>query len=135
MRKTKRKMPEYNWIQFQSPEEVEVYKAILEGYLWDLIWDKSYNKAIIVNPRCNSFSLYEAFKAWDKSFRQIIYTPDFEIKLWNKNIIVEVKSKWTAMKSDYRLRLKVFLYLYRKEINFIEIIKEKKWIWNLIKYF
>lgn len=133
--KQKRNRPIVNDIQFDSKEEVEVYQAIEGGVLWDLIWDKEFNKAKLTKARLEPFLLYEKFKAGIKSFRQIIYTPDFEIKLWNKTIIVEVKSKFTWMKPDYRLRLKIFLILYHTKVNFIEIIKIRKGVWEVKKYY
>jgi hypothetical protein len=120
---------------FDSPEEVDIYKSIKWGELHKLTWIDELKKIKLIETRPTEINLYKTFKRWNITIRGRKYTPDFIVKLWWKNVILEVKSAWTWNKPDYRLRRAVFLYLYWEDYNFAELIKIKKWVYKLIKYY
>lgn len=132
---SKRNLKIVDWIKFDSWEEVEVYQALRDGYLYDLTGIKELEKSKLLNPRPEWFVLYPSFKAWCVSVRQRRYTHDFDIKIWKDEIVLEVKSKWSEWKSDYRLRRAIFLYLFHGKVKFAELIKMKKWEWVFRKYY
>ena len=131
----KRNKPIVDWIQFDSNEEVEVYVALKEKKLHILTWIEELKKFKLVNARPNATLLCEGFKAWDKVIRKRVYTHDFDILNWKEEIMLEVKSKWTEAKPDYRLRRFLFLFFNYNTKKFAELIKVKKWVWKYIKYF
>lgn len=131
----KRNRPLVDWIQFDSLEEVEVYSALKNGTLDKLSNIKELKWAKLINARPSSITLCDGFKAWWKTIKKRVYTHDFDIKIWKKNILLEVKSKWSEAKPDYRLRRFLFLFLFHKKYNFAELIKERKWVWKYIEYF
>ncbi len=122
-------------IKFDSGEEVEVYSALKDGWMYDLTWIKELDKAKLVDARPESFILYPSFKAWDNTIRTRKYTHDFNIIIWKDKIALEVKSKWSEAKPDYRLRRAIFLYLFHDKVKFAELITMKKWEWVYRKYF
>ena len=124
-----------NWIKFDSPEEIQVYEALIKEELHLLTGIKDLEFAKLISAEPSSFLLYEGFKAWEQTIRKRIYTHDFDIIIGNKLIALEVKSSWTHSMPDYRLRRAIFLNKYYKTINFMELIKIRKWVWEIIKYY
>lgn len=124
-----------DWVIFDSPEEVEIYKAIKDWVLDKLTWHKEFKGIKLIEVHPEPIILYPSFKRWWETIRWRKYTPDFVIKLWKKIIHLEVKSLWTSKKPDYRLRKAIFLYLHWNELNFAELIKVKKWNFILNKYY
>lgn len=118
-----------DWIKFDSPEEIEVYKALLNWNCPELVWAK------LIRAKPEPFLLYKWFKAWPITIRKRVYTHDFDIEFEWKKVALEVKSKWTESKPDYRLRRAIFLFLYSTKVNFAELIKIRKWVWELRKYY
>lgn len=128
------KKPKIDWIQFDSWLEWEIYNHFKKWTIWDIVPELDWYKIISTSPP--SFEILPGFTAWEKKFRALIYTPDFIIKKWRwPEIILEVKSAWSARKPDYRLRIKFFLYKYFNNIKFMELnqVSKKKYI--LTKYF
>jgi len=135
MRKQKIKKPIIDWIQFDSDLEGRMYEHFKNKTIQDLPWLENLKWYKITNPRAEWYIIFPWFKRWAKTFRALQYTPDFIIKKWNEEIVLEVKSKWTAMKPDYRLRLKLFLYKYWDKFKFAELIEYNRKKYELIKYF
>ena len=136
MKKQKIKKPIIDWIQFDSELEWDMYLAFNENRIQALpgLWELGgYN---IINPRCECYKLFDWVKLWSKVLRAISYTPDFVISnsKWDV-VVIEVKSKWTASKPDYRLRVKLFLLLYGNKLKFAELIQHNKKKYELIKYY
>lgn len=135
MPRRSRNRPVVDWIQFDSPEEVEVYLALKEWKLDKLTDIAELKSARLLNARVEPIILCSWFKAWSKVVRKREYTYDFDIVLNKEKIALEVKSSWSEQKPDYRLRRFLFLFLKREDYNFAELIKVKKWVWKFIKYF
>ena len=136
MKKQKIKKPIIDWIQFDSELEWDMYLAFKENKIWQFPWLWELEGYNIINPRCESYKLFDWVKLWSKVLRAISYTPDFVISNSNWNVIViEVKSKWTASKPDYRLRVKLFLLLYGNKLKFAELIQHNKKKYEFIKYY
>lgn len=135
MKRIKCKHPEIDWIIFDSSLECDIYKEFKNNNIHLLPWLEDLKWFKIIKPRADEYEIFPAFKCWDKSFRALKYTPDFIIQKWKEVIVIEVKSKWTAIKPDYRLRIKMFLYKYSKEIKFAELIKYNNKKYELIKYY
>lgn len=135
MRRTKIKKPIIDNIQFDSALEWEIYNSFKNNNIHLLPWLEELKWFKIINPRADEYEIFPAFKCWDKSFRALKYTPDFIIKKWKEIIVLEVKSKFTAIKPDYRLRIKMFLYKYSKTLKFAELIKYNNKKYELIKYY
>ncbi len=124
-----------DWIRFDSKEEAIFYNAIINNKLDELTGIEELKWAKLISADPSPFSLFETFKAGDKTVRGRRYTHDFDILLGGVKISLELKSTWTEKKPDYRLRRAIFLNLYNKKINFMELIYIRKGIWNLIKYY
>lgn len=133
MKKQKIKKPIIDWIQFDSDLEQIIYNHIKEGIIHNIVPELKWAK--IISPRPQSYEILPAMKLWGKTFRALKYTPDFIIKIWRKEIVLEVKSKWTASKPDYRLRIKIFLSLYGSKLNFAELIQHNSKKYEYIKYY
>lgn len=127
------KKPTIDWIKFDSWEESEVYVALRDWTLWDLTWIKELNKVKLIDARPKGITLYDKFYAGEYLQRARKYTRDFDIKLWRQLIHLEYKSKWSQSKPDYRLRR--FLVLLSWKLNFAELIKVKKDVYEFKKYF
>ena len=52
----------------------------------------------------------------------MVYTADFKYIKNGEIWVEELKSKFTSKLTDYRIRIKLFLYKY-PDVNFIETIK------------
>lgn len=134
MPKGKIKKPIIDWIQFDSWEEAEIYKYLKEWTLWDFTWIKCLNNYKLINARPEGITLFDKFKAWEYTQRARKYKWDFTCLDDNgKEIHLEYKSKWSESKPDYRLRR--FLVLLSKKLSFIELVKMKKWQYELRRYF
>lgn len=134
MRKKKIKKPIIDWIQFDSGEEWEIYSFLKGWKLWTLTWIKELNKYKLLDARPKGIELFPSFKAWEYSQRARKYTWDFTCLDENKEEIhLEYKSKWSEAKPDYRLRR--YLVLLSKKLKLVELIKIKKWNYEIRKYF
>jgi len=72
------------------------------------------------------FILQEKFRYKnDRAYSKMKYTADFQYEKNGITIIEEVKSKYTAKLTDYRLRSRLFKYQIKdkEDLLFIEIIK------------
>lgn len=128
------KKPNIDGIQFDSWEEWEVYCHLRDGTLWTLTWIKELNKYKLIDASPAWITLFEWFKAWPFTQRARKYKWDFTCKDNNNKIIhLEYKSKWSESKPDYRLRR--FLVLLSKKLKFVELIKQKKGVYVLRRYF
>lgn len=135
MRRAKIKKPIIDGIQFDSQLEWEVYSLFMRKWLHKIPWCEDLEWYEIIDTRPKEYEILPKFYAWPKLFRALKYTPDFIIKKWNKIVVLEVKSKWTATKPDYRLRVKLFLYKHWTKLNFAELIQHNKKRYELIKYY
>ena len=128
------KRPKIDWIQFDSSLEWEIYLAFKDGSIWDKVPElKGYK---IIETKLESYEILPWFKAWEKTFKSLKYTPDFIIQKgkWPK-IVLEVKSAFTAKKVDYRLRVKLFLSFYKDKLKFAELTKYNNKKYEYIEYF
>ena len=66
----------------------------------------------------------------------MVYTADFIIKKedWTE-VLLEVKSKWSGSKADFRLRMKLFLSQYKNIVNYAILTNIKKWKFEYEEYF
>lgn len=130
----KMKKPIVDWIQFDSWEEAEVYKALKKWELWNITWIKEINKYKLLDARPKWITLFEWFKAWEFTQRARKYKWDFTCidENWIE-IHLEYKSIWSERKPDYRLRR--FLVLISKKLNFVELVKIRKWQYEIRRYF
>ena len=135
MKKTKIKKPIIDWVQFDSDLEWKIYIAFRDKVISNLPWLEELHWYKIDNPRAEWYIILPRMTLWKKKFRALIYTPDFIIKKWKEVIVLEVKSKWTAMKPDYSLRLKLFLSMYWEDVKFAELIQYNQKKYEYIKYF
>ena len=135
MKKHKRNRPIIDWIQLDSKLEAEIYMEFKNKTIHKLPWLEELKWYRIINPRADSYKILDKMSFPNKKFRELKYTPDFIIQKWKEEIILEVKSSWTASKSDYRLRLKVFLSKYKDKLKFAELIMYNKKKYELIKYY
>ena len=133
---TARRFVEIDWVKFDSKEEAEAYKLLkswkidIETWVSELKWVKLLD----YNPV--SVELYPKFSRWVFNIRARKYTPDFLIKKkdWTE-VMLEYKSSFTEKKPDYRLRRAILLFLHWEKINFAELIKIKKWVYEYREYF
>ena len=118
-----RKVIEYAGISFDSAIELEYFKAQIQLHP-DL-------------AKCKTFDIipsFEVFKDGKQSkVRALTYTPDFVRSQGTSIIYIEVKSPFTAKKTDYILRKKLFLRNLKSNEYFIEAVKEKG-TWTEIVY-
>ena len=135
MRKLRIKRPIYKWIQLDSQLEYDIFKAFDDKTIHTLPWLEELKWYKIIESKLNPYIILPAFSLWTKKFRALEYTPDFIIKKWKEEIVLEVKSSWSWKKPDYKLRMKMFLHKYWKEVKFAELVKynNKKYIYT--KYF
>lgn len=123
-----------DWIQFDSGEEAECYVALRDWKLWTLTWIKELNKWKLLDAQPKSIELYPSFKAWSFLQRARKYTRDFTCLDENGiEVHLEYKSVWSEKKPDYRLRR--FLVLLSWKLRFVELVKIRKWIYELKRYF
>lgn len=113
-----RKVIEYAGISFDSALELEYFKAQIQLHP-DL-------------GKCLSFDIIPSFDVIkdgkQSKVRALTYTPDFVRGNGEATFYIEVKSPFTAKKTDYILRKKLFLHNLKADEFFIEAIKEKgKW--------
>lgn len=135
MRRAKIKKPIIDGIQFDSQLEWEVYSLFMRRAIHLIPWLEDLEWYEIIDTRPPEYVILPKFYAGNKLFRALKYTPDFIIKKWNHIVVVEVKSKWTATKPDYRLRIKLFLHRHWEKLNFVELIQHNKKRYELIKYY
>jgi hypothetical protein len=125
-----------DWIKFASKEEAECYWFLKNNTLWQVTKIKELENIKLLEARPKSYNLFNRFIAWKIKVLARRYTADFIIQLSSKEIILlEYKSKFTEAKSDYRLRRSIFLFFYRDKVNFAELIKIKKWVFEFKKYY
>ena len=130
------KKPIIDWIKFDSWLEGDIYSSFMRWDIWNYTWVKELEWAKLISTETDKYTVVPWFKAWKKTFRNMIYTPDFIIKKKDWTIVIlEVKSKWSAIKPDYRLRVKLFLSQYKDKLNFAELTNIKKWVYEYIEYF
>lgn len=105
---------EYKGLKFDSKAELSRYIELEEMERNGIIRD------LEVQP---SFLLQDSFKHKSIARKQakMVYTADFKYTKDNEEYIEEFKSEYTAKLTDYRMRIKMFLFKY-PEINFIEVI-------------
>ena len=135
MRKRKINKPKIDWNKFDSGLEWEIYKALRDWRLWEVTWIEELSNAKLTSVEVKPYIVINKFQAGIYKFRDIIYTPDFIVEIDWKEVILEVKSKWSWSKPDYRLRVKLFLSQYNKVVNFAELINIKKWVYEFKKYY
>lgn len=135
MRKRKIRKPKIDWNKFDSWLEWDIYKALRDWKLWNLTWISDLSNAKLIDIKLEPYIVINKFQAGEYKFRDIIYTPDFIIDIDWKQVILEVKSKWTASRPDYRLRMKLFLSQYKDKINYATLINIKKWVYEFKKYY
>lgn len=126
---------EIDGFQFDSLEESGIYLA-LKGWVLDKKTGlKIFSWCELLSARPDSIYYitkeqkeeYNKTHEWTLKIRPRYYTPDFEIRLadWTE-CILEYKSKHTAKKTDYRLRMDLFLFLVGDKYNFIELVRDWK---------
>lgn len=99
---------------FDSKKESKVYLDLL------CLEKSGHISNLVKQPR---FCLFETFKDnQNRTERGCYYTPDFGYTENGKQVVVEVKSSYTAKLSDYIIRRKLFKLKY-PEIIFEEIVK------------
>lgn len=135
MRKQKIKKPIIDWIQFDSDLEWKIYLAFKEKKIQTFPWLEELKGWKICGHSLEYYEILPAMAWWKKKFRALKYTPDFEITNWKEIVVLEVKSKWTASKPDYKLRMKIFLSLYGDKLKFAELIQHNTKKYEFIKYF
>lgn len=106
-------------------------KITVDGYTFDsMVECKRYGELKLlvkagkiseldVHPK---YTLQYAFKQGNEEHKAITYTPDFRYIQDGKVYVEDVKSKVTAKRYDYKLKIKMFKYKY-PEINFLEVLK------------
>lgn len=129
------KKPVIDWIKFDSALEGDIYLAFKNKDIHKLPWCEELKWFKITNPRADKYIIFPSFKCWDKSFRALEYTPDFIIKKWKEEYILEIKSAWSYKKSDFKLRMKLFLYKFWKKLKYMILIKYNNKKYEVIKYF
>ena len=135
-RRQKIKKPEIDWIKFDSWEEAEIYQYLKSWKLASFTWIDALRWVKLITARPEPVELYAKFERWLFKIRARKYTPDFLIKKKNwVEVMLEYKSSWSEKKPDYRLRKVIFLLLHWKNINFAELIKIKKWVYEYREYF
>lgn len=134
-KRAKRKRPIIDWIQFDSQLEWDIYEAFRDKTIHNLPWLEKLKWYKVINARADSYSILDAMKCGEKSFRALKYTPDFIIKKWKEEIVLEIKSKWSASKPDFRLRVKLFLSKFKDDLKFMELIQYNKKKYEVIKYY
>ena len=110
-----RKVIEYAGITFDSALELEYFKA---------------NKELYPSlAKCESFDIipsFETIKDGKKTkVRALTYTPDFVRNKGTSTIFIEVKNPFTAKKTDYIMRRKLFLRTLKADQFFVEAVKEQ----------
>lgn len=134
MRKKKIKKPIIDWIKFDSWEEAECYQFLKKWKLHILTWIEELKNIKLIDPRPKWIVLFDKFYAWSFLQRSRSYKWDFTIldENWIE-VCLEYKSKWSESKPDYRLRR--FLVLLSWKIKLMELVKIKKWVYELRKYY
>lgn len=132
--KKKIQKPIIDWIKFDSWEEAEAYRYLKIWKLWTLTWINELNKYKLIDARPKGITLFNWFKAWEFTQRARTYKWDFTCidDKWDE-VHLEYKSKWSEAKPDYRLRR--FLILLSGKLKFVELVKMKKWVYILRKYY
>ncbi len=132
--KRKIKKPTIDWIKFDSWEESIIYQHLKKWTLWDFTGIPVLNKYKLLDARPKWIQLFKWFKAWEYTQRARSYKWDFTCLDDNGvEIHLEYKSCWSERKPDYRLRR--FLVLLNWKLNFTELIKIRKWQYELRRYF
>ena len=124
----KTKKVEYKRMIFDSKLELNIYK-----YFED-------HPNIKILSRQNSYKLFPSIKYYCikkgkiRTLRQMIYTPDYKIKLKGHKKEIEIECKGFA-RPVYLLRKKIFLNLWGHIYDFIELgsLKETKEIFDKYK--
>ncbi len=101
-----------NWIKFDSKKEAKYYQQLkLLERAWNI-------KDLELQP---VFELQPKFSIFWKTERSIKYIADFMYydNEKNKQIVVDVKSSFTAKNPVYRIKKKLLLYKY-PNISFVE---------------
>lgn len=125
-----------DWIKFASKEEAECYILLRDKTIDKVTWIKELKWTTLINPRPKGFPLFDKFTAGIYKVLGRKYTADFIINIpWDWEVVLEYKSKYTEAKPDYRLRRSLFLYFYKNKVKFAELIKIKKWDYELRKYY
>ena len=116
-----------------SSQKIEVHGVLLDSkaevnIYWECFIDDEV-EIIWPTPMLEkeTFILLKPFKRKNKSYQGITYTPDFKIKIYGVEWIIEVKSRGTlrANSKSYPLRRKLFLNKF-PDLNFREIIFDGK---------
>lgn len=99
---------EYMGIKFDSIKE--------RDYYW-LLLDRQSKGEIKNLQRQVKYTLIPKFQIGSTKERETSYIADFVYEEGGKEIIVDVKSPITRKDKVYRLKKKLFEYLYKKEIK------------------
>jgi hypothetical protein len=67
------------------------------------------------------FELIPTFDYRGKTMRGVKYIADFKYNIGNKTVVEDVKSEFTAKDKTYRVKIKLFLLMYGKDIDFKEV--------------
>lgn len=131
-----RKFVTIDWIKFDSKEEAEVYEMLKSWKIDKITGIEELKWTKLIDSRPAPVELYPKFTRGKFNIRARRYTPDFLIKKkdWTE-VMLEYKSSFTEKKSDYRLRRVLLLFLHGEKINFAELIKIKKWLYEYREYF
>jgi hypothetical protein len=70
-----------------------------------------------------SFELQPPFKVYGKAERAIRYTADFQYIERDRVVVEEVKSAHTRTDRAYSIRRRLFIYKYRGNIEFREVVR------------
>ena len=129
----------YNWVEYDSSVEVSLLKLLEWSKQIQILSTRPEGVKILTevhSKREENTELERIFwKLWEcklakKMKEELIYTPDFLIKIWGKEYILEVKTKWgLAQDKAYVIRRKLFLKSH-PEVNFIECVwvnKKEGW--------
>lgn len=138
----------YKWVEYDSSTEVSLLKLLEELEQkkllkilstrpeWVVILSEISSNRIEDEKVKSVLSKLGEFKDAKKVKDELVYTPDFLIKIWRNEYTLEVKTKWgLAQDKAYVIRRKLFLQRY-PETRFIECVwVNKKEGWKFKKYF
>jgi hypothetical protein len=99
-------------IWFDSKKEANRYDRLLI----ELKSGKIQN--LILQPE---FELIPTFDYRGKTMRGVKYIADFKYNIGNKTVVEDVKSEFTAKDKTYRVKIKLFLLMYGKDMDFKEV--------------
>lgn len=113
--KYRSKKSEYNGIKFDSKLELNIYKEILN-------LQKQYNFEVSLQV---PFELVPKFRLNNNAIRNMVYKADFVIKYNNKTYVIDAKGLPTEA---YKVKKKIFMYLYKMDIIELKSVKAfKEW--------